>query len=229
MAKKKKVGQIDTGFQTIEGSISRTEQFLEKYQKQLTIAAVVILAVVALIFAYRKLYLEPQKTEAQEQIFVAEQYFERDSFDLALNGDGDYPGFLDIIDDYGATNVANLAHYYAGVSYFKLGDYESAIDYLTGFSTDDKILAAVSSGCIADSYVELGNYTKASEYYENAVEESKNKLTTPIYLMKLGRVYEELNDWEKALKTYERVEKEFSDTDEGRTIQKFITRAKLMK
>jgi TolA-binding protein len=181
-----------------------------------------------LIFAYKKLYVEPQRIEAQEQIFVAQQYFERDSFELALNGDGDYPGFLDIIDDYGSTNVSNLANYYAGVSFFKLGDYESAVDYLTDFSTSDKLLAAISAGCIADSYVELGNFTKAAEYYEDAASESNNTITTPIYLMKLGRVYEELNNWEKALETYEKIEKDFADTDEGRTIQKYITRAKMM-
>ena len=78
MAKKKKVGtKIDSGFQTLEGSISKTEQFLEKYQKQLTIVAFIVLAVVALIFAYKKFYVEPQTIEAEEQIFVAQQYFER--------------------------------------------------------------------------------------------------------------------------------------------------------
>ena len=227
MAKKKIVGKnIDSGFQSIEGSISRTEQFLEKYQKQLTIVAAIILIVVALIFAYKKFYVQPQEEEVQEQIYVAQQYFERDSFSLALNGDGDFPGFLAIIDDYGATGAANLAHYYAGVSFYKLGEYENAIDYLSDFTTDDKNLEPIALGCIGDSYVELGNLSKAAEFYEKAADKSVNKLTGPIFLMKLGRVYEEQGDWKNALIAYEKIKKEYAETEEGRVIDKFITRAK---
>jgi len=228
MAKKKKSGaQLDTGFQTVEGSISKAEQFLEKYQKQLTIAALVILAIVGLVFAYKQFYLKPLEEEVQEQMFVAQQYFERDSFDLALNGDGDYPGFIQIIDDYGSTGAGNLAKYYAGVSLFKLGEYDNAIDYLSGFSTNDKLLAPVSNGCIGDAYVELGDLESASKFYKKASDESENSLTGPVFLMKYGRVNEELGNWDEALKAYETIKKEYIESDEGRVIEKFITRAKL--
>lgn len=227
MAKKKSGTQIDSSFQSIEGSISKTEQFLEKYQKQLTIAALVILAGVALVFAYKQFYLGPLEEEVQEQMFVAQQYFERDSFDLALNGDGDYLGFLDIVDDYGSTGAGNLSNLYAGISFFKIGQYEDALDYLLDFSTKDKLLSPIANGCIGDSYVELGEYESSINYYKKAYEDSENSLTTPIFLMKYARVNEELGDWEKALEAYNKIKKDFSDTDEGRTIQKYITRAEL--
>lgn len=228
MAKKKKAGaQLDSGFQTIEESLSRTEQFLEKYQKQLTVVAVVVLGVVGSIFAYKQFYIKPLEIEVQEQMFVAQQYFERDSFDLALNGDGDYPGFVQIIDDYGSTSAAKLANYYAGVSYFKIGEFDNAIDYLSDFSTDDNLLAPVALGCLGDSYVESGDFDKAAEYYKKAAEKSENNLTGPIFLMKLGRVNEELGDWQAALDAYENIKKDYRDSDEGRSIEKFITRAKM--
>jgi tetratricopeptide (TPR) repeat protein len=223
MAKKAKQ-KLDSGFETIEGSISKTEQFIEKYQKQLTIAAVAILVVIGLIFAYKKFIIEPQNEEAQEQVYVAQQYFERDSFNLALNGDGDFPGFLSIIDEYGSSKVAELSYLYAGICYFKLGEFDNAIEYLSDFSTSDAVLTAISEGTLGDSYVELNNFEKAADYYQKAADASDNKLTTPIFLMKLGRVYEELGSNEKAKVAYERIKKDYRDTEEGRSIDKFITR-----
>jgi tetratricopeptide (TPR) repeat protein len=227
MAKKNKQGaQIETGLQSIEGSLSKTEHFLEKYKKTLSIAALVVLAAVAVIFAYKKFYIQPLKEEAQEQIFIAQQYFERDSFNLALNGDGDYPGFIQIIDDYSSTEVGKTANYYAGICYYKLGEYENAIDYLNNFSTKDKLVSSVAFGCIGDSYIELNNLEKAAEFYKKASEVNENKLTTPIYLMKLGRVYEETQKWKEALEAYEKIKRDYKTTQEGRSIDKFITRVK---
>jgi tetratricopeptide (TPR) repeat protein len=227
MAKKNKQGaQLETGLQSIEGSLSKTEHFLEKYKKQLSIAALVVLGIVAVIFAYKKFYLEPLKVEVQEQIFVAQQYFERDSFNLALNGDGDYPGFLQIIDDYGSTEAGNLSNYYAGVCYYRLGEFDNAIEYLENFTTDNKLLSAVHYGLIGDAYTELGDFKKAGEYYQKAADESENKMTTPVFLMKLGRVYEENKNWKDALASYERIKKDYKTTPEGRVIEKFITRVK---
>jgi len=57
-------------------------------------------------------------------MFMAQKYFEQDSIRKALNGDGQYLGFLAIIDEYGMTKSSNLSHYYAGMCYLKLGQFE---------------------------------------------------------------------------------------------------------
>lgn len=225
MAKKVKA-KIEGSLGTIEESLSKSEQFLEKYQKQLTIAAVVVLIIVGLIYAYKKFYVMPQQAEALEQIFNAQKYFEKDSFNLALNGDGDYPGFIQIIDDYGSTNVAEGALLYAGISYYKIGDYDNAIDYLKKFSTKDKMLAATAFANIGDAYTEKGEYKNAAEYYKKAAAEN-NKILSPIYLMKLGRVYEELGKWKDAVETYQQIKNDYKESAEARGVEKFITRAKL--
>jgi len=225
MAKKVKA-KIEGSLGTIEESLSKSEKFLEKYQKQLTIAAIVVLIVVGLIYAYKKFYIMPQQAEALEQIFKAQQYFEKDSFNLALNGDGDYPGFIQIIDDYGSTNVADGALLYAGISYYKIGEYDNAVDYLKKFSTKDKMLAATAFVNIGDSYTEKGEYKNAAEYYKKAADEN-NKILSPIYLMKLGRVYEELGKWQDAVDAYQQIKNDYKESAEAREIEKFITRAKL--
>ena len=62
-------------------------------------------------------YLEPLEQEAHADMYMAEIYFEKDSFNLALNGDGQYLGFLDIVDEYSLASAGNLANYYAGLCY----------------------------------------------------------------------------------------------------------------
>ncbi len=226
MAKKKK--QIaDDNFEAIESSLSRTEQFIESNQKTLTIILVVVLAVATIVMAYQKWYKAPLEEKAQEQIYIAQQYFEKDSFNLALNGDGDYPGFIEIIDDYGSTKAANISFYYAGISCMKLKQYDDAIDYLEKFNSKDKLLAPIALGNIGDAYAEKEDLNKAAEYYEKAVNNDNNKFTAPIFLMKLGRTYEILKKHKKALVAYEKIKTEYKGTQEERNIDKFITRAKL--
>lgn len=221
----KKTTQGDDNFQAIESSLTRTEQFIENNQKLLIIGFIVIIAIVAIVLGFNKYYLSPLETEAQEQIFVAQQYFERDSFNLALNGDGQYPGFLEIIDDYGFTKVSNIANLYAGISYNKLGQYDNAIDYLSDFDSDDLMLEPVKNGNLGDAFAQKGDIKKALGYYKKAGFENENDNTSPIYLMKYGRACEETNDFKAALEAYKLIKTKYAATEEGRNIDKFIVRA----
>lgn len=226
MAKKKKAA-TEQNIVVVEEALSKTEQFIEDNQKILLIIVGAVLAVVAIYMGYNKFYLAPLEEDAQEQMFVAEQYFEKDSLNLALNGDGMYLGFLDIADEYGSTKSGDLANYYAGISYLKLGQFEDAIDYLEDFNSDDKMVGPIATGGIGDAYWELGDVEQAISYFLKAAEQGDNEFITPLYLLKAGRVYESLDDYGKALELYERIESEYPKSYEGRKIEKFITRAKI--
>lgn len=214
-------------FETIESALSRTEQYIEENQKSLTIIVGAIVGVVLIYFLFNRFYLKPMEKEAHSQMFSAEKYFEKDSFNLALNGDGNYLGFLDIIDEYGLSNAANLAHYYAGICYKNTGKYQEAIDYLKKFDSDDKIVANVALGSIADCYAELNDNDKAIKYYQLAAKNVKNDFTSPVYLMRAGLLLEEKGDFKNALEAYETIQKEFLKSYEGQQIEKYITRAKI--
>src|SRR5690606_3114897 len=127
--------------------------------------------------------------EAQNQMFQAVFYFEADSLDRALNGDGNNLGFLDIAAEYGITKAGNLANYYAGVSYLKQGKYELARLYLEDFSSDDLLVQARAYSLIGDAYMEEKNYEEAAKFYHKAAEYKPNKTFTPIYLMKEALAY----------------------------------------
>ncbi len=226
MSKKKKTHD-ESGFESVEHALTRTEQYVEENKKSLSIILAVILGIVGVYLAYNKFLLEPKENEAQAQIFRAEQYFERDSFLLALEGDGDAYGFLDIIDEYGFTNTANLAQYYAGICYLRLNEYEDAIEHLKKFDSNDKIVSLIAMGAIGDAYVDLDNLDEAISFYEEATSKHKNEFITAIYLKKLGLVYEETDNYKKALAAYEKIKKEFPNSEEAKDIDKYIQAAKM--
>ena len=161
-------------------------------------------------------------------MFVAEQYFEKDSFNLALNGDGNNWGFLRIIDEYSISKSGNLAHYYAGICYLHLGNYQEAIDHLKKFHSNDYFVGPIALGATGDAYIELGNKEKALKYYLKAAKKSNNDFTTPIYLMKAAGVCESINDFKTALKYHNIIKKEHPRSSEARMIDKYIMRAEAM-
>jgi tetratricopeptide (TPR) repeat protein len=225
MSKQKKQ-EHHSGIEDVEQALTRTEQFVVDNQKTLSIIAVVILAVVAIVVGYNRFILAPKESEARSEMFMAEKFFQQDSFRLALEGNFEALGFLDIIDEYGVTKSANLASYYAGISYLHLGEYKSAIEYLKKFDARDELAAPVALGAIGDAFVELDDLEGGIKYYNKAIDESENSLTTPIYLKKAGITYEALNEYKHALELYETIEEKFPQSDEARDIQKYIAAVK---
>jgi len=222
----KKIDNTEEKIHAVEEALSKSERFIEKNQKILTIVIGSAVIIVLGIFAFQKLYIAPREKAAQGQMFVAQKYFEEDSLNKALNGDANYPGFLDIIDDYSMTKSANLAKYYAGIIYLKQGKYEDAITYLNKFDSGDEFVGPMATGGIGDAYMELGQKDKAVEYYLKASKQQENDLTTPLYLMRAAFVYEEQGKFDKAVELYEKIQKEHVKSTEARDIDKYIEQAK---
>jgi len=227
MAKKKKQVTKDPNLEVVENVLSRTEQWIEDNQRLLTIIIATIIVVAGGYIGFKKLYIAPMEREAQSQIFSAEQYFQQDSFRLALDGDGNFPGFLEIIDDYGFTKIANLSNYYAGVSYMNLGEYETAIEYLSDYKIKEDVIGPLAIGLIGDAYMELGENEKAIDHYLKAANHNENGFSTPIYLFKAGTTYEILGDFENALAIYERIKKDYKGSSEARDMDKYISRVSI--
>lgn len=225
MAKKKT--QQEDNLQELESALTKTEQFIEDNQKIISYVVGGIILVVAGYLGFNKFYLQPKQTEASSQMFMAENYFEKDSFNLAINGDGNYLGFLDIIDDYGITKSANLAKYYTGISYLYLGQYEDAIDYLKDFKTDDLLLAPIKEGSIGDAYMEMGDADEALKQYKKAYSLTENELTTPVYKMKAAEILESQQEYDKALALYQEIKEDYPKSNEGTSIDIYIARVKL--
>jgi tetratricopeptide (TPR) repeat protein len=226
MTNDKKSKQVDN-LTEVESALTKTEQFLESNQKLISIVIGSIVVIAIGYLGLNKFYVEPRSKSAQDQMFTAQNYFEKDSFNLALNGDGTNLGFLDIIDDFGSTDAGNLANYYAGVSYLHMGQFDKAIDYLKKFDTDDALLGPISVGAQGDAQLELGKTDKALDLYTKAYKMNENGLTAPIYMLKAAEILESSNKTADALKIYESIKLKFPESNEGKNIDKYIARIKI--
>ena len=224
MSKKKNVKQTDKNLEGIEQALTRSEQFIEDNQKVLTYILGGLIVVLLIIIGGNRYYLKPLNEEAAADMYYAERFFEMDSFNLALNGYGTYPGFLNVLDDYGISKSGKISRYYAGVCYHQLGDYEAAVDLLNKFKTDDLLVGAAKYSTLGDAYVEMGDLNKAISAYKRGIDKYENNFSSPILLKKLGLVYEELGNLNDALDTYKVIESNFPGSAEGKEIKKYIGR-----
>ena len=161
----------------VEELVSRSELFIENNSKKIIFGILAIAVIVGAFLGYQHGYVAPQQKKAAAAMFKGEQYFARDSFQLALNGNGaDYEGFAAIADEYGFTDAGNLAKAYAGICYFKLGDNDKAIDMLKSFSANDQMVSPAIVGLIGDCYVNAGNVKEGISYFEKAAKSADKVL-----------------------------------------------------
>ena len=222
MANKKKT---EDQFEQVEQVLGKTEQYIIENKNSLMIIIGTIVGIIVFFKAYQNFYIEPLEKEAQTEMYMAELYFQKDSFNLALNGDGQYSGFLEIADEYSSTNVGELANYYSGLCYLHTSDFENAIEYLEDFSSNDNILSSLAIGCTGDAYMELGDIDNAKDAYEDAVANSNNEFTAPRYMMKLAMIHELNGDYLDALEIYKAIKADFKASREASGIEKYISRA----
>lgn len=229
MAKQENTELAQEGFEKVEETLSKTEQYIEENQKSLTIIIAVVIAIIGGFMAYKNLYLKPLELDAKKEMFAAQQYFEKDSFKLALYGDGNYLGFEEIADSYSATDAGNLSNYYAGICLLNMGQFEDAISYLNNFSSDDEFVGPTAIGAIGDAQLELGKQEEAIASYKKAASKKVNDLTSPLYLMKAAQVLEAQGKYADAFALYSQIQKEHKSSQYARGIEKFIARTEAKK
>jgi tetratricopeptide (TPR) repeat protein len=211
-------------------AVHRASSFWEKFQKPIIAAAIAVIVIAGAWLAYKKFYKEPAEERATDAIFKAEEYFRNDSLKLALNGDGQNKGLLYVISNFGGTKAENLAHYYAGVSYLKLGDFKNAVKHLEDFSTDAKQVQMLAYGCLADAYSELGKKEDAVKYYEKAGRYfEEDEFNSSEYLFRAGYLLESMGKNTEAVTIYKELKEKFPKTEKGFSADKFIYRLSIEK
>lgn len=216
----------EKGTVEVEELVSKSELFIETYSKKIISGIIALIVVVGAIFAYRQLYSLPRQQKASAALFKGEQYFARDSFQLALNGNGaDYDGFEAITKEYGSTDAGNLAKAYAGICYAKLGENEKALNYLKSFSASDNMISPAVTIALGDCYVNMDNTKEGIKCFEKAAKDANNVVLAPIALKKAGIAYESLKQYKEAVKVYTTIKEQYFNSMEAADIDKYITRA----
>ena len=226
-----KVEKGEQAIEDVEIALVKTGDFFENHKSLIIgIVAVIVIAVVG-FFGFKYLYLAPKEKTAAEEMFIAQRYFEMDSLTVALNGDGQHAGMLEIADRYGMTQSGKLANYYAGLAYLHQGQFEDAVAYLKKFKTKDPVLSVLSCQVLGDAYLELEQTEKALEAYTKGISRSANEIITPALIMRAAMVHETLQQYEKAWNLYQKLRTDFPMSREAADIDRYIARmnAKLGK
>ncbi len=208
----------------------KAETTWKKLQKPVLsiIAAVVIIG--GGWVAYQEFVMKPKEEKAAEALYKAEQYFAADSSRLVLNGDGQSKGVLNVISNFGGTKAANLAHYYAGISYLKLGEFENAVKHLKDFSTDAKQIQLLAYGCLGDAYSELKKNDEAIAAYKKAAGTfEKDENNSSEYLFRAALLLETTGKTKEALELYKEIKAKYPKTDKGFQADKYIYRLNIEK
>ena len=205
--------------------IAEIQNVWDRYGKAASYVLLGIVVIVAGFFAYHNLVSEPNEKKAAEAMFRAEQYYRLDSARLALNGDNINAGFIKVIARYGGTKAANLASFYAGSCYLKLGDYNNAIKYLKDFSTSVRQLQERDYGLLGDAYSELDHKEEAAEQYKKAgTWFEKDELLSPEYLFRSGYLYESMGKTQDAIAMYRLIKDKYPTSQRGADIDKYLAR-----
>jgi tetratricopeptide (TPR) repeat protein len=225
MAKKQSEEEVIEEVILKDGARDKVQGFLDQYKKPIGGAVLGIFVAVLLGWGYMAFVKKPKEKNAQVQIIRAQQYFEMDSFNLALNGDGQFLGFEAIIDQFGGTKAGMGARLYAGISALYTGDFQKAVDHLDRFKTSDALLNARKYGCLADAYAELDNMDAALSNYQKAVKAAPdNEILTPGYLLRLAKVQEMQDKKDDAIASYKQLSDNFPESLEGKAAEKELAR-----
>lgn len=211
-------------------ALVRVQGFWERFQKPVLIVVAVLVLGIGGWYAYQEYIVKPKEEKASDALFKAQQYFGMDSSNLVLKGDGQNKGVLYVISTYGGTKAANLAKYYAGVSYLKLGDFNNAVKYLKDFSTDAKQIQLLAYGCLGDAYSELKNNSEAIASYKKAAGTfEKDESNSAEYLFRAALLEEASGKPTEALALYKELKEKFPKTDKGFVADKYIYRLSVEK
>ncbi len=219
MADKKSMQELDG-----EAVIAKAKDFWSKFSKPVMIASTVIIVAIGGWYVYQNFFKKPKEDKAVEAMFKAEEYYRLDSTNLALNGDGQYDGFLKIISKYGGTDAANLASFYAGDCYIKLNDNEKAIKYLKKFSTASKAVQARAYKLLGDAYAELGKNADALSYYKKAARHfEQDEANSAEYLLFAAYLADRvMKDSKEATTLYKEIKEKFPKSNQASTADNYL-------
>lgn len=232
------VNKNEKGVVDANERLNKSEAFFIKYKKAIVIAVVALILIIAGISLYRAFVLVPQSNKASTELAKAQEYFNMEQFDKALNGDGaGSNGFIKIINDYRSTDAGNLANLYAGLCYANLNKWNEAVKYLDAYSpADDAMVSPAAQAALGNAYAHVNQLDKAvsclkkaAEMADSELKEGQNNSLSPTFLLQAGQILENQGKYADALKLYQDIKKNYvtSVTVQSGDIDKYIERASL--
>lgn len=201
----------------------KVREFIESNRKVISyaITGVIILIIAGIIYRNN---LKAENERAETLLSKVIRYYDTGDYKTAIDGipQRNIQGLRYIAENYSGTEAGALAAYYLANAYFALGDYDNAMKYFREYDGDDPMLIASTLAGIAAIYEVKGEYAKAAEYFEKAALVFPDNILVPEYLYNSARNYRIIGRFEKALRLYERVKKDYPNSEYVRYIDIYI-------
>lgn len=222
--------RVGKEWESVNEAVLKSENFLEKNLKPISIGLGVVVAAVLLYFGFKQFYLDPRNQKAQAELFKGEEYFRAEQDSLTLFGDGKgFDGMVAFVNEYGSTQAGNIAKAYAGISYARLGKYDEALKFLKDFSGDDELISHAVEGAVGDCYAGQNKLEDAASQFEKAAKNADDPLLSPIYYKKAGIVYRQLKNNDKVIEIFSKIKNDYMNSPEAGEADKYIGEAELLK
>lgn len=214
-------------------SLNQKEAIFLRHKKNIAIAIIALIVIVAGYLCYRTYVEGPREQEASTALAKGQDYFANQQFDKALKGDGaGYQGFISIASDYSSTQAGNLANLYAGLCYANLDKWNDAVTYLDNFDTeDDAMISPSAMAALGNAYAHVKQLDKAVECLKKAAdmadsraEDDTNNSLSPTFLIQAGEILESQGKKDEALSIYQNIKKKYLNSPVYQEIDKYIER-----
>ena len=218
MANKNEQGVLDNE------TLIKSEAFFDKNKKAIIIAVLAIIIIVVGGFLYKAYVAEPREEKASTELAKGQEYFNAEQFDKALNGDGaGFTGLLNIINNYGSTDAANL------------NKWNEAVKYLDEYSpADDAMVSPAAVAALGNAYAHVNqldkavdNLKKAADMADSEGRDGVNNSLSPTFRLQAAILLESQGKKDDALKIYQDIKKKYVNSAlvQSQEIDKYIERA----
>jgi predicted negative regulator of RcsB-dependent stress response len=196
------------------------EQFKSNTKLKYTTYVVGGLAVLSIVyFSYKQFIFTPSNEKSKEAYFEGLNYADKDSVDVAIET------LSPVVKKFDGKVGGEVAQFTLARQYMAKGEFKKALENLEGVHLEDTYLSVMSIGLQGDCKSEMEQYEEAASLYIMAADKDDNTFTTPTYLFKAAFCAEKVNDYETALQLYRRIQNNYTEFSNQKSIKKYIARA----
>ena len=205
--------------ENISGS-SLKEQFKTNDKLRLTTYVVGGIVVITLgYFLYKQFIWGPSNEKSKAAYFEGLNYAEKDSTDAAIEV------LKPVVKKYDGKIGGEIAQFTYARQLMSKGQFAKALEELEGVKVEDTYVSVMAIGLQGDCKSEMKNYEDAAALYIKAAEKQDNDFTTPTYMFKAAFCAEKVNDFNTAVEIYTKIQDNFPDFANQKSIKKYIARA----
>jgi predicted negative regulator of RcsB-dependent stress response len=181
----------------------------ENFKMVVGASAIILLIVVGALF----ISSNKEKSEAMASVKLAKAItaFDSNDYSTAISA------FSDIVENNGSTKSGSIARLYLAQSLFRTNEFVGAEEHFKSAASKlggDIHLKTTALSGVAASLEQQGKFQTAGEKYVSIVDKNPEAPMASYYLLRAARCFEKTEDSSKAFALYEKLIKDYPDSQE---------------